>query len=103
MAEKKKRVQIIPPIHGKVTRDGKVSEPDIYWIMEKWLARHPQVNHEEHSIRVTRGEWTTHDGFKTEVLMASIVDGDHIAGYAPEDDVDLYEYYLAEDRYHQLW
>ena len=55
MAEKKKRVQIIPPIHGKVTRDGKVSEPDIYWIMEKWLDRHPQVNHEEHSIRVTRG------------------------------------------------
>ncbi len=22
-------------IHGKVTRDGKMSEPDIYWIMDK--------------------------------------------------------------------
>ena len=32
-----KRITIIPFIHGKLTRDGKMSEPDIYWMVEKWL------------------------------------------------------------------
>jgi hypothetical protein len=36
-----KRITIIPFIHGKLTRDGKMSEPDIYWIMDKWLERQP--------------------------------------------------------------
>ncbi len=36
-----KRIKIIPALHGKLTRDGKLSEPDIYYIMEKWLERHP--------------------------------------------------------------
>ena len=39
----KKRVLIIPYLHGKMTRDGKLTEPDIYWIIEKWLERHPEV------------------------------------------------------------
>ena len=38
-----KRITIIPFLHGKLTRDGKMSEPDIYWIMEKWLDRHPET------------------------------------------------------------
>ena len=38
-----KRIILIPFIHGKITHDGKVSEPDIYWIMEKWLERHPEI------------------------------------------------------------
>ena len=35
-----KRIKIIPALHGKLTRDGKLSEPDIYYILEKWLERH---------------------------------------------------------------
>jgi hypothetical protein len=38
-----KRITIIPHIEGKITGDGKVSEPDIYWIMDKWLERHPEI------------------------------------------------------------
>ena len=30
-----KRITIIPDLHGKLTRDGKLSEPDIYWILDK--------------------------------------------------------------------
>ena len=42
-----KRITIIPDIHGKITRDRKMSEPDIYWILEKWLERHPEVKGRE--------------------------------------------------------
>jgi hypothetical protein len=35
------RPTIIPRIHGKLTRERKMSEPDIYGILEKWLERHP--------------------------------------------------------------
>jgi hypothetical protein len=34
---------MIPFIHGKLTRDGKMCEPDIDWIMDKWLERHPKI------------------------------------------------------------
>ncbi len=37
------RITIIPRIHGKLTRGRKMSEPDIYLILEKWLERHPEV------------------------------------------------------------
>jgi hypothetical protein len=30
-----RRITIISHINGKVTRDGKMSKPDIYWILEK--------------------------------------------------------------------
>ncbi len=30
-----KRIEIIPALHGKLTRDGKLSEPDIYYSLEK--------------------------------------------------------------------
>jgi hypothetical protein len=29
-----KRITIIPRIHGKLTRDCKMNEPDIYWILK---------------------------------------------------------------------
>ena len=93
------RITIIPGIHGKRTRDGKVSEPDIYWVLEKWLDRHPEVKGREKDIRIVRGRWTTDDGLRTEVIMVSIVAGDDIAGYDPEQDADIYEYWKAEQRY----
>ena len=96
-----KRITIIPAIHGKLTHDSKVSEPDVYWILEKWLERHPELRKRQKDIRITRGQWTTEDGLKTEVITVSIVAGDDIAGYDPEQDADLYEYWKAEDRYWQ--
>ena len=93
------RVEIIPAIHGKITRDGKLSEPDIYWIMEKWLSRHPTINERVREIRVFRGRWTLPEGVRTEVISASISWGEDIDGYDPAQDVDLYEYFLASEEY----
>jgi hypothetical protein len=92
-----KRITIIPRIHGKLTRDRKVSEPDIYWILDKWLERHPEIKDRERDIQVTRGKWTLPEGIRTEVVSASILPGDDIAGYDPAQDADLYEYFLAEE------
>lgn len=94
-----KRIEIVPAIHGKLTRDGKVSEPDVYWIIDKWLERHPEIKVRQNDIRVVRGQWTTEDGLKTEVITVSIVADDDIDGYDPAQDADLYQYFLAEERY----
>ena len=77
------RIVIIPAIHGKVTQDRKVSEPDVYWIVEKWLERHPEIKKRQKDIRVSRGQWTTAEGLKTELLRVTITPGDDIAGYDP--------------------
>ncbi len=100
-AAKQKRIKIIPAIHGKLTRDHKVCEPDVSWILEQWLERHPEIKKRQKDIRVTHGQWTTAGGLKTEVISVSVIVGDDIAGYDPETDVDLYEYWIAEDRYWQ--
>ncbi len=36
------------------------------------------------------------DGLRTEVITVSIVAGDDIADYDPEQDADLYEYWMVE-------
>ena len=96
-----KRIKIIPALHGKLTRDGKLSEPDIYYILEKWLERHPSFKGRENEIRIVRGRWTLREGIRTEVVTVSAVENEDIAGYDPAQDRDLYEYYLAEERYYQ--
>ena len=93
------RITIIAAIHGKLTFDGKVSEPDIAWIIERWLERHPQIKQRRRDIRAACGKWTTEKGLPTEVVTVSVVAGDDIAGYEPEQDADLYEYWKAESRY----
>jgi hypothetical protein len=93
-----KRITIIPQIHGKLTRDRKMSEPDIYWILEKWLERHPEVKRREREIQISRGRWTLPEGIRTEVISASILSGEDIAGYEPTQDADLYEYFLAQEQ-----
>jgi hypothetical protein len=93
-----KRITIIPDLHGKLTRDGKVSEPDIYWIIEKWLERHPEVKGRERDIRVVAGYKTLPNGRKTELVSVSILAGDDIARYDPAQDADLYEYFLADEQ-----
>lgn len=94
-----KRITIIPAIHGKLTYDGKVSEPDILWIVEKWLERHPEIKERRQDVRAVHGQWTTEDGLRTEVVAVSVVAGDDIAGYDPDQDADLYQYWKAEPRY----
>ncbi len=51
-----KRIEIIPAVHGKLTCDGNLSEPDIYYILEKWLERHPTFKGREQEIRIVRGQ-----------------------------------------------
>ncbi|MCS7469124.1 hypothetical protein NZK35_20925 [Stieleria sp. ICT_E10.1] len=99
MVERENRITIVPAIHGKLTSDRKISEPDVASIIGKWLERHPEVENRRGRIRAMSGQWTTEDGLKTVVTTVTIaVDGD-IAGYDPEQDADLYEYWKAEPRY----
>lgn len=93
-----KRITIIPFIHGKLTRDGKMSEPDIHWIIEKWLDRHPELKSRTQDIRVSRGMMTLPHGGQTDLIRATILVGDDIEGYDPAQDVDLYEYFLSDDQ-----
>lgn len=93
-----KRITIIPFIHGKLTQDGKMSEPDIYWIVEKWLDRHPKCKTRMQDIRVSRGRMTLRHGGKTELIRATIIAGEDIEGYDPALDLDLYEYFLSDDQ-----
>lgn len=52
----------------------------------------------ERAIRITRGRWTLAEGIRTEVLSASILGGDDLAGYDPAQDADPYERFLAEEQ-----
>ena len=92
------RITIIPFIHGKLTRDGKMSEPDISWIMEKWLERHPEIKKRTQDIRVTRSGMTLPHGGKIDLIRATIIAGEDIEGYDPAQDLDLYEYFLSDDQ-----
>jgi hypothetical protein len=78
-----KRIEIIPALRGKLTRDGKLSEPDIYDILEKCLERHPTFKGREKQIRIVRGQWTVGEGIRTEVVTVSAVENEDIAGYDP--------------------
>jgi hypothetical protein len=90
-----RRITIIPDIHGKITGDGKLSEPDIYRIVERWLERHPEVKGRERDLRIVRGQMTLLPGIKTDLISVSMVAGDDIEGYDPAQDADLYEDFLA--------
>ena len=95
----KKRVTFIAAIQGKLTYDGTICQPDIAWIIEKWLDRHPEIRKRRHEIRALGGRWSTEDGLRTEVVTVSIIADDDIADYDPGEDADIYEYWKAEDRY----
>jgi len=75
-----------------------MSEPDIFWILEKWLERHPEGKGRERDIQITRGRWTLPEGIRTEVISASILSGNDLPYYDPAQDLDLYEYFLADDQ-----
>jgi hypothetical protein len=93
-----KRVKLVPCLHGKRTPDGRIGEPDIYHILDRWLARHLEVKSRERDVSISRGRYTTLDGLETEMVRVTIVAGDDVAGYDPAADRDLYSYFLAEER-----
>lgn len=41
---------------------------------------------------------TLPNGGKTELIRATIIDGEDIEGYDPAADSDLYEYFLSDDQ-----
>jgi hypothetical protein len=56
----------------------------------------------EQEIRIVRTRWTLVEGIRTEVVSVSVVESEDIDGYDPAQDRDLYEYYLAEERYYEM-
>lgn len=92
------RITIIADIHGKITREGKRSEPDIHWILEKWLERHPTSKKRQQDILISRGTITLTNGVKTDLISVTMIAGKDIEGYDPAQDQDLYAHYLAEVR-----
>lgn len=93
-----KRITIIPYIHGKLTRDGKMSEPDMHWIMEQWLERHPAIKTRTQDILVSRGTMTLPHGGKTDLIRVTILIGQDIEGYDATEDLDLYQYFLSDEQ-----
>ena len=76
---------------------GKASEPDIEWIIERSLKRHPVFRDRTKDMRALRGQWHTREGYRTDVVSVTITPGNDIPSYNPTQDVDLYEYYLADE------
>ena len=91
-----RRITIIPFIHGKRTSDGKVSEPDIYFILQKWLDRHPEFQERAKEFRISRGRMYLPDGMETELVLVTADFSTDLAEYDPNQDADLYEYFLSE-------
>ena len=94
---KQEWIEIIPCLHGKLTIDEKVSEPDINWILERWFERHPEFKSRRREVRVSRSMTTTQQGIRTEIVRATILAADDFHGYDASQDKDLYEYFLAEE------
>jgi hypothetical protein len=90
-------IVIIPFLHGKLTADGKLSEPDIYFIMEKWLERHPEFRGREQDFRIGRGHMRLPSGIRTDLVRVTAEFSPDLAGYDSANDADLYEYFLADD------
>jgi hypothetical protein len=93
-----KRIKIIPYLHGKISPQGTLCEPDIHYLVEEWLHRHPEVKGREGDITISRGRWTLPNGVRTELVSVSMVMCSEIAGYDPGEDADLYEFFLAEEQ-----
>ena len=98
----KGRVVIIPFLHGKFTPDGKVTEPDIDTILEKWLERHPEFRGTKFHVIKTSGD-------EDRLVRVTADFSPELAAYDPATDADLYQEFLAEEedspppRPHKMW
>ena len=52
----KGRIVIIPFMHGKIEVEGRLVEPDIYDILDKWLLRHAEYRGLVKVFRIVHGE-----------------------------------------------
>ncbi|MBI3467141.1 MAG: hypothetical protein HY000_29355 [Planctomycetes bacterium] len=89
-------IEIIPCIQGRITADGKLSEPDIYWILDRWFERHPEMLPRRKDMRISRAR-TRVGAFPTELVRVTIIAADDIREYNPAQDRDLYDRFLADE------
>ena len=92
----KGRIVIIPFLHGKLTADGKLIEPHIEAILEKWLERHPQFRGSERDYRIIRAKTSLPEGVATDLVRVTAEFNPDLADYEPAEDADLYEEFLAQ-------
>jgi hypothetical protein len=90
-------IEIVPCIRGRVTADGKLSEPDIYWILDRWFERHPDILPRRGDVRISRSRSTIGGTIPTELVRVTIVAAEDIREYNPAQDRDLYDYFLADE------
>jgi hypothetical protein len=102
------RIVIIPFLHGKITADGSLIEPDIDAILEKWLQRHPQFRGRE--FHVIRARMTLEeDDIETDLVRVTADVSPDLAGYDPAEDADLYDDFLESPldspprKFHKIW
>jgi len=96
------RIVIIPFLNGKLGKGGRLVEPDIDGILEKWLQRHPEFRGRKfHTIKT---------GGKETCLVRVTVDfSPDLEHYDPAEDADLYEEFLADEgkssppKFHKIW
>ncbi len=67
----KGRVVIIPFLHGKLTADGKLVDPNIESILEKWLERHPHFRGSEWGYRIVSAKTSLPDGTATDLVRVT--------------------------------
>lgn len=95
MSEEPKRIEIIPFLHGYVAADGKLIEPDIYRILEKWLERHPDYRGREREFRISRAAMRLPNGVPTERIRVLAEASPSLADYNPAEDTDLYKDFVT--------
>lgn len=102
------RIVIIPFLHGKVTADGTLIEPDIDAILEKWLERRPKFR--GRNFHVIRARMTLEeDDIETDLVRVTVDFSPDLADYDPNEDADLYGEFLADKgeslppRFHKIW
>ena len=88
------RIVIIPFLHGKLTVDGQLVEPDIDSILGKWLERHPE--HREKKFHVIRPLSYSVGEIETQLVRVTAEFSPDLEDYDPTEDADLYEEFLAE-------
>ena len=95
------RIVIIPFLHGRLGPGGKLVEPDIDAILEKWLERHPEFRGTKFHTIQTKGEEDC-------LVRVTTDESPDLANYDPAQDADLYDGYLAKSegsplKFEKIW
>ena len=96
------RIVIIPFLQGKLAPDGRLVEPDIDAILEKWLERHPEFRGRKLHVIKTGGKETC-------LVRVTTDESPDLANYDPATDADLYEKFLPKSegtgspKFEKIW